>query len=280
MRESTAILGYMASTTTPEQPPPALTISVYNELADAEVATILHRVCSAPGWVDGLIAARPAAAVEDVCTRSDRLCSELSWEQIELAMAGHPRIGAASDHASSVTEQAAVLAADADILSELRAGNRAYEDRFGHVYLVAAAGRGPEELLSILRSRLDNTVDREREVVRSELAVINRLRLLKLFPAAVSVHVLDTVTGRPAVGVRVVLSGPEGPVAESRTDSDGRIPRLAQVPPGRYSATFFSGDYFPEGLYPEVVISVDLGPGKFHLPLLLAPFAYSTYRGS
>ena len=96
----------------------------------------------------------------------------------------------------------------------------------------------------------------------------------------VSTHVLDTTTGRPVVGMRVELIGPDGPVADGRTDSDGRIPGFAVVTPGRYTAVYHTGEHFPDGLYPEVAITVNLSPGKIHLPLLLSPFAYSTYRGS
>jgi 2-oxo-4-hydroxy-4-carboxy-5-ureidoimidazoline decarboxylase len=62
----------------------------------------------------------------------------------------------------------------------LTAGNRAYEDRFGYVYLVCAAGRSAEELLAILTDRLTNDPDTERHVMRNELAKINRLRLQRL----------------------------------------------------------------------------------------------------
>ncbi|MFT3661853.1 MAG: hydroxyisourate hydrolase [Gordonia sp. (in: high G+C Gram-positive bacteria)] len=95
-----------------------------------------------------------------------------------------------------------------------------------------------------------------------------------------STHVLDTTTGRPAAGIAVDLYGHEGKVASGVTNGDGRIPGFATVPSGRYTAVFGTGEYFPDGLYPVVSITMNLKPGKVHLPLLLSPFAYSTYRGS
>lgn len=110
--------------------------------------------------------------------------------------------------------------------------------------------------------------------------------------SAVTTHVLDTVTGRPADGVGVRLErladgGPED-VAEGRTDSDGRVSDLGpdSLPPGTYRLVFATGEWFAsqdrETFYPQVVVTFLLGADRrhHHVPLLLAPFAYSTYRGS
>jgi len=108
----------------------------------------------------------------------------------------------------------------------------------------------------------------------------------------VTTHVLDAVTGRPAVGVGVLLErrGPDGwvRVAQGRTDGDGRVSRLGpdDLDAGTYRATFAVEEYFVgEGrdtFYPEVVISFTLDDpaAHYHVPLLLSPYAYSTYRGS
>ena len=108
----------------------------------------------------------------------------------------------------------------------------------------------------------------------------------------VTTHVLDAVTGRPAAGVAVALEhrGQKGwqPVAEGRTDADGRIGRFGpdELGEGVYRVTFAVGDYFAEqgqdAFYPEVVISFTLADpaGHYHVPLLLSPYAFSTYRGS
>ncbi|NGP09372.1 hydroxyisourate hydrolase [Rhodococcus sp. 14C212] len=102
-------------------------------------------------------------------------------------------------------------------------------------------------------------------------------------------HVLDATTGTPAAGVHVVLADADGTVlGTGRTDADGRISALTDgpLPPGTYTLTFGAGDWFAErdidSFYPEVVVTfrISLSGKHVHVPLLLSPFAYSTYRGS
>ncbi|WP_049576259.1 hydroxyisourate hydrolase [Nonomuraea sp. SBT364] len=96
-----------------------------------------------------------------------------------------------------------------------------------------------------------------------------------------STHVLDAVTGRPAAGMRVRLEHDGRTVAEGRTDGDGRITGWE---PGRgtHRVVFDTGGHLADTFYPEVVITFSVtDPGEhYHVPLLLSPYAYSTYRGS
>jgi 5-hydroxyisourate hydrolase len=106
--------------------------------------------------------------------------------------------------------------------------------------------------------------------------------------ATLSTHVLDTSRGRPATGLLVVLESDSGtPLGEGVTDHDGRVGELVPggLAPGTYRLRFDSGAWFAaqgvDGFFPEVVVAFDLaGDGHFHVPLLLSPFGYSTYRGS
>jgi 5-hydroxyisourate hydrolase len=111
--------------------------------------------------------------------------------------------------------------------------------------------------------------------------------------SAVTTHVLDTSRGQPAQGVEVRLEGPLTPdgaplVGVATTDADGRVTSLGpeQLEPGTYRLTFVTGDYFADNgqdaFYPEVAVTVVLTDREqhYHLPLLLSPFSYSTYRGS
>ena len=105
--------------------------------------------------------------------------------------------------------------------------------------------------------------------------------------SAVTTHVLDSVTGLPARGVAVRLEGRDV-TAEARTDDDGRVRELgpARLERGTYRVVFATGDWFAaqrrETFYPEVVVTftVDDPDDHLHVPLLLSPYAYSTYRGS
>ncbi|MFI7585617.1 hydroxyisourate hydrolase [Spongisporangium articulatum] len=97
---------------------------------------------------------------------------------------------------------------------------------------------------------------------------------------SLSTHVLDAVTGTPARGMSVQLDGGEQGV----TDDDGRYRFDTPPAPGPHRLSFATGDWFAaagrECFYPEVVITFTAGEGHHHVPLLLSPFAYSTYRGS
>jgi 5-hydroxyisourate hydrolase len=112
--------------------------------------------------------------------------------------------------------------------------------------------------------------------------------------SAITTHILDTSRGRPAGGVRVVLEVQAGEgwqlLGQGRTDADGRLKNLLpadfDLRAGVYRLTFRTSDYFAaeriESFYPEVALSfiVNDAAAHYHVPLLLSPFGYSTYRGS
>lgn len=109
---------------------------------------------------------------------------------------------------------------------------------------------------------------------------------------SLSTHVLDTMLGRPASGMAVTLSGPNGEIARGTTNADGRCPDLASdgLAPGRYTLRFSVAAYFRDlgvalpdpPFLDEVAVDFGIadGGGHYHVPLLVSPFAYSTYRGS
>jgi 5-hydroxyisourate hydrolase len=94
--------------------------------------------------------------------------------------------------------------------------------------------------------------------------------------ATLSTHVLDTERGRPASGVRVELFSEEELVAAAETDADGRITALAEVAAGAYRLVFHP----PSPFFRRVELEVALDDGHYHVPLLLAPYSCTTYRGS
>ena len=103
----------------------------------------------------------------------------------------------------------------------------------------------------------------------------------------VTTHVLDTALGLPAQGMSVRLRAGEVVLADATTDADGRVSSLAPgvLAPGRYELIFGTDAYFAatgrRTLFPEIVVAFELhDEPHLHVPLLLAPFAYSTYRGS
>ncbi|CAN5341815.1 hydroxyisourate hydrolase [soil metagenome] len=106
--------------------------------------------------------------------------------------------------------------------------------------------------------------------------------------SAITTHVLDVALGRPAVGVPVRLEAGDEVLAEAVTGDDGRVTDLGPdtVAAGTYRLAFGTAAYFAatgqRGFYPEVSITFELtDPAQhYHVPLLLAPYGYSTYRGS
>jgi 5-hydroxyisourate hydrolase len=111
--------------------------------------------------------------------------------------------------------------------------------------------------------------------------------------SGITTHVLDTARGRPAAGIDVVLEKVEAGggahvIGEGRTDGDGRVRSLlnGSAAPGAYRLTFTTRPYFDaQGIttfYPYVAIVFEVAPGQshYHVPLLISPFGYTTYRGS
>ena len=111
----------------------------------------------------------------------------------------------------------------------------------------------------------------------------------------ITTHILDTAKGRPAAGVQVLLEfrgegGDWHSISRGLTDLDGRLrslyPDAKALTPGVYRLTFDTGRYFEStgaaAFYPEVVIVFETAPGEkhYHVPLLLSPFGFSTYRGT
>ena len=129
-------------------------------------------------------------------------------------------------------------------------------------------------------------------MVLDELAKINRIRLGKLLGGIVSLstHVLDAVTGQPAAGVAVTVEdrqdGTWTTADAGTTDDDGRVRDLGQPDIGIHRIRFDTGGYFRtrgiDAFYPEVTITFEVvdAAAHHHVPLLLSPFAFSTYRGS
>ncbi|MDF6100039.1 MULTISPECIES: 2-oxo-4-hydroxy-4-carboxy-5-ureidoimidazoline decarboxylase [Gordonia] len=151
-----------------------------NEMDDDEARAALRSCCASTAWVERMMLARPFGDVPAVLDAADRALAEISEDDLDEALAGHPRIGDRPDNASSAREQSGVAGSSASVLAELRDANVAYEARFGHVYLVFANGRPADELLAILRTRMTNDASTERRVLRAELAKINRARLLRM----------------------------------------------------------------------------------------------------
>ena len=298
-----------------------MTLDELNQLPTPTASRTLSGICAAERWVGAILAGRPYPSVDALIARSDAAVAAMTEADLRGALTGHPRIGdtQAASAGWSMQEQAGVRVDDAELMRALSVANSAYEQRYGHIYLVCASGRSGRELLELLLERLRNDRATEWRVVASELAKINQIRLHKLVvtppppepvreeppqpPAApqadqsaggrgaagsrLSTHVLDTVKGEPASGVVVRLECDGREIGRGTTDGDGRVSDFAAGPldAGVYRLVFETEAYFGPGqpaFFPEVVVTfrTDGQRPRYHVPLLLSPYSYSTYRGS
>ncbi|MGW5485770.1 2-oxo-4-hydroxy-4-carboxy-5-ureidoimidazoline decarboxylase [Streptosporangium sandarakinum] len=191
----------------------------FNALGAAGAEAGLLACCASPVFAREVAARRPYRDLAALESAVEAAVLGLPWPEVLTALAAHPRIGepprdggaasgatgpgadgagaagrdAAGDGGGPVPpgaggreaswsrrEQSGVAGADPAVLAALAEGNRAYEARFGHIYLVRAAGLTAGEMLDRLRARLRNDEETERDVVRTELAGIARLRVARL----------------------------------------------------------------------------------------------------
>jgi 2-oxo-4-hydroxy-4-carboxy-5-ureidoimidazoline decarboxylase len=154
----------------------------FNAATEADAAAVVRVWADVPGWTDAVVRGRPYADVDALAAYAGALASSWSPADLEAALAHHPRIGgrvegSSPEAASSRREQASMANAGGDIAAAMAAGNAAYEERFGRVFLIRAAGRAPAEMLAELHRRLGNDPETETREATAQLAEIALLRL-------------------------------------------------------------------------------------------------------
>jgi 2-oxo-4-hydroxy-4-carboxy-5-ureidoimidazoline decarboxylase len=163
----------------------APSLAEFNALPPAEAERELLACCAAPTWARAVAGGRPYPDRAALHTAGDAAARALSWADVAQALSAHPRIGerpagAGREAAWSRREQAG--AGDPSVADALAAANREYEERFGHVFLIFATGRGAAEMLAAARARLAHDEAAERPVVQEELRKIALRRLERLVP--------------------------------------------------------------------------------------------------
>lgn len=153
-----------------------------SDLRDALLACL-----AVPRWADEVAARAPYASVDALADAADAVARTLTSDEVEAALADHPRIGErhrGSGRSSefSASEQAASLSPDEELAERLLAGNRAYEERFGRVFLIRAAGRDRTAIVAELDRRLELDDETERGIVADQLREITALRVRALGP--------------------------------------------------------------------------------------------------
>jgi 2-oxo-4-hydroxy-4-carboxy-5-ureidoimidazoline decarboxylase len=258
-------------------------------------------------------AMRPFATVADL-HRALMAAVAAAAESEQLAfMRGHPELGGKVARAGAITaesrqEQGSLgldRLSDAEFQRFERL-NAAYRARFGIPFIICVRRHTRDSILGSFERRLANGVEAERAAALEEIGHITRLRLVEVVDGPgkpktdgrLSTHVLDTVAGKAAAGVKVVLkelgASAEGLLKETITNADGRTdaPLLGGGPLriGSYEIAFHIGPYFAaQAVATSRPPFLDVVPIRFaiaepeahyHVPLLASPWAYSTYRGS
>ncbi|GGX03345.1 2-oxo-4-hydroxy-4-carboxy-5-ureidoimidazoline decarboxylase [Streptomyces chartreusis] len=159
--------------------PPGL--ARFNALEEHAAHAALHEACASTAWVRRLLAGRPYADTDTLFTASDAATAELTAEDLAEAMAGHPPIGRPKPgDPTSAREQRGMAGVSEELKAEMLELNLAYQDRFGHVFLICATGRTGEQMRDAVKARIGNSPEQEREIVRTELGRINRIRLARI----------------------------------------------------------------------------------------------------
>jgi 2-oxo-4-hydroxy-4-carboxy-5-ureidoimidazoline decarboxylase len=170
-----------------------MTPAELNALPENGAREAFARCCGASAWVSQMVSARPFASAAQVLDVARERWESLGPPDRREAFAHHPRIGdleslqrkyaASADLASR--EQAGVSKATRAVLEALAEGNRAYEQRFGYIFIVFASGKSAEEMLELLKNRLGNEPAAEIGIAGKEQWKIMRLRLEQLLDSTV-----------------------------------------------------------------------------------------------
>ena len=170
-------------------------MEILNAMDEGVLRKELDRCCSSSVWVQSMIESRPYESIQHLLALADKtwwLAGEKEWRQ---AFLGHPRIGdvdalkakfAKNPDAWEGGEQSGAEDASKQVLVDLKNGNDAYEERFGHIFLVCATGKSACEMLDILRGRMSNSPQAEILVAAGEQGKITHLRLHKLLTSCKS----------------------------------------------------------------------------------------------
>ena len=235
-------------------------------------------------------------------------------EQQLALIKGHPDLAGKAARAGTMTvdSKAEQASAGLDRLAEVEFAqfhrlNHAYREKFGMPFIICVRRHSKDSILQQFERRLQNTMSVETKTALGEIFRIAALRLDQRIEAAdglevhgrLSTHVLDTQAGRPAAGVTIELlelsaNGEQRMIACATTNRDGRTdePLIGgrPLPIGRYELRFHVADYFAgvgarqdEPPFLDVVpvrFAVAEAEGYYHVPLLLTPWSYCTYRGS
>jgi 5-hydroxyisourate hydrolase/2-oxo-4-hydroxy-4-carboxy-5-ureidoimidazoline decarboxylase len=282
-----------------------MNIAEFNALEKEVAAKHLMDCCGSTQWVSKMMQHFPFSSEKQLVDLSSAVwyeqCDETDWRE---SFTHHPKIGDVKSLTEKFAgkEQAGVAVATAETIQALAKANADYESKFGFIFIVCATGKSATEMLQLLLDRLQNRAEEELHIAMGEQQKISIIRFKKLLTAAnfdflrvsqITTHVLDTAVGLPgkdiSIRMQAMRNGTWQTIAQGITNADGRIPDLLPqeriLKPATYKMVFDTGSYFKKQnlktFYPAVeIIFNTFDEAHYHVPLLVNPFGYSTYRGS
>lgn len=288
-----------------------MTIEVFNKLSGPEAERLLFSCCGSQKWVAHLMKRFPFADAQSLVTNAEKIwyneCTETDWLE---AFTHHPMIGdveslgkkfQSTEHFAG-KEQAGVATATWEMLQDLLIKNAEYKTKFGFIFIVSARGKSVLNMHRLITSRLNNLREEELNIAVGEQHKITVSRIKEVIDedawsilkiSQLTTHVLDTSSGRPGADIMIKLKQHRNnqwqTFSQGLTNNDGRcldfLPPGKTLSPGNYKLVFDTGNYFLQSgsqtFFPEVEIQFTvLDDNHYHVPLLISPFGYSTYRGS
>ena len=292
-----------------------LKLSDLNVCSKDDFAAALANVFEYSPWIAEQAAVlRPFAGVNELFAAMKSVVDRAPEEVLIALIRAHPDLANKTQRAAGLTAESNAeqnsagldRLSDAEFLAFERVNN-AYRAKFGFPYVVCVRRHTRDSVLRDFERRLPNDAKAETQTSIGEIFRIAALRLDQLVASEdtllvhgrLSTHVLDTHSGRPAAGISIELTelsdlGQSRVVAQAITNSDGRTdqPLIGgrPVPIGRYELTFRVGAYFADRGVPlsdppfldriPLQFAVSDPEGHLHVPLLVTPWSYATYRGS
>ncbi|NOJ38476.1 2-oxo-4-hydroxy-4-carboxy-5-ureidoimidazoline decarboxylase [Bradyrhizobium australiense] len=290
-------------------------LSDLNHCSQDEFVAALANVFEHSPWVaEAAAVLRPFAGIGPLFAAMTAAVDRAPHEALMTLIRAHPDLANKTQRATGLTAESSAeqdsvgldRLSDAEYEAFERA-NSAYRAKFGFPYIVCVRRHTRDSILRDFERRLPNDAKAEMRTAIAEICRIAALRLDQLVVSddrlpvhgRLSTHVLDTHSGRPAVGISIELTelselGTSRVVARALTNSDGRTdqPLIGgrPVPIGRYELMFRVGGYFAGRNVPTsdppfldripLHFSVSDPEGHLHVPLLVTPWSYATYRGS
>jgi 2-oxo-4-hydroxy-4-carboxy-5-ureidoimidazoline decarboxylase len=292
-----------------------LTLDALNASEKAAFVAALGDVFERAPWVaEGAHAARPFATLSALCEAMRAVVRTADAERRLALIKNHPDLAGKAARAGDIgadshAEQASagLDRLSAEEFARFHRLNDAYRGKFGFPFIICVRRHGRDSILRHFERRLGSDAAIELDTAVDEVFRIAALRLDQRVEASdrlevhgrLSTHVLDTHSGRPAAGMSIELveasdNGDHRAITRALTNQDGRTdrPLIADqpVPIARYELRFAVGDYFAKAgaaladpPFLDVVpvrFSIAEPEANYHVPLLVTPWSYSTYRGS